>query len=61
MTIGVTDELAERARDLSEKHDLRGFDAVHLATFVQVLERSEDDVEFSSFDTRMVAAARGLG
>ncbi len=61
LTISVTDDLARSAGDLAEKHGLRGVDAVHLATFVQVLERSEDDVEFSSFDTRMVAAARGLG
>lgn len=57
----VTQDLARLAGDLAEKHGLRGFDSIHLATFQHVLERSEDDVEFSSFDKRMVAAARRLG
>jgi predicted nucleic acid-binding protein len=61
LTVSVTDDLARSAGDLAEKHGLRGFDSIHLATFAQVLERSEDDVEFSSFDKRMVAAARRQG
>jgi len=61
LTVSVTDDLARAAGELAEKHGLRGFDSIHLATFVHVLEQSEDDVEFSSFDKRMVAAARRLG
>lgn len=61
VAVSVTDEVVRLAGDLAEKHGLRGFDSVHLATFAHVLERSEDDVEFSSFDKRMVAAARRLG
>ncbi len=61
VTVNVTDDLARTAGDLAEKHGLRGFDSIHLATFVHVLERSEDDeVEFSSFDERLSAAARKL-
>jgi len=62
MSLEVTQDLARSAGDLAEKHGLRGFDSIHLATFAQVLERGTDDeVEFSSFDKRMVAAARRLG
>jgi len=60
VSIEVSEALARLAGDLAEKHGLRGFDSIHLATFAHVLERSEDDVEFSSFDKRMVAAARKL-
>ena len=56
----VTGELVRSAGDLAEQHGLRGFDSIHLATFAHVLEQSVDEVEFSSFDTRMVAAARRL-
>ena len=59
--IDVTEELARAAGDLAEQHGLRSFDSIHLATFAQVLERSQDDeVEFSSFDERLSAAARKL-
>lgn len=61
LTVSVTDELARLAGDLAEKHGLRGFDSIHLATFAHVIEHSDDEVEFSSFDKRMVAAARKLG
>jgi uncharacterized protein len=61
VSIEVSGALAQRAGDLAEKHGLRGFDSIHLATFAHLLERCEDDVEFSSFDKRMVAAARRLG
>ena len=62
LSIDVTDDLARTAGDLAEKHAVRGFDSIHLATFVQVLGRCpDDDVRFSSYDQQMVAAARKLG
>ncbi len=45
---------------LAERHRLRGFDALHLASFQQVLERADDDVQFSSADDRLTRAAREL-
>jgi len=61
-TIGVTDSLTEAAGDLAEQHALRGCDAIHLATFVQLLQGCDDeDVEFSSFDDRLNKAAKSLG
>ena len=48
----------ERAGDLTEKHSLRGSDALHLASYLEVLERTEDDdLRFSAFDDRLIAAA----
>ena len=59
----VTMDAAEvrRAGDLAERHGLRAPDGIHLAAFVSLLERAgDDDVEFSSFDERLVKAAKKL-
>jgi predicted nucleic acid-binding protein len=53
--------LCRAAGTLAERYALRGFDAIHLASFQQVLERAtDDDVEFSSADDRLTRAARRL-
>ena len=55
-------ELGRTAGQLAETHGVRGCDAVHLASFQQLLAASEDDdVRFSSADARLVRAARSLG
>lgn len=47
-----------RAGELAEEHALRGFDALHLASFLEVLgEMDGEQVEFSAFDDRLNAAA----
>jgi predicted nucleic acid-binding protein len=62
LTMAVSDSITEAAGDLAEQHALHGCDAIQLATFVQVLQRSDDeDIEFSSFDERLNKAARSLG
>lgn len=50
------------AGELVVRHGLRGFDAVHLAAALDLrgLLKS-DDVVFSSFDNRLIAAARAAG
>ena len=62
-TVDVTDTLARRAGDLADRFNLRGFDAIHLASFELVLERAgdEDEVIFSTADDRLARAARRLG
>jgi uncharacterized protein len=51
-----------RAGALAMKHVLRGFDAVHLAAISELREiLGEDTVLFSSFDGRLVRAARAEG
>lgn len=42
----------------SEKYRLRGFDSIHLASFVEVARRAGADTGFSSFDDRLNNAAR---
>jgi predicted nucleic acid-binding protein len=61
--IDVTIDLARRAGELADRFNLRGFDAIHLASFELVLERAgdEDEVMFSTADDNLARAARRLG
>lgn len=44
----------ERAGELTESHALRGFDAIHMASLLELLSSSEEeDVLFSGFDARL--------
>ena len=55
--VDVVDSVARRAGLLAERYSLRGFDAIHLATAVQL--RAEGlRVEFGCFDDRLLGAAR---
>ena len=48
----------ERAGELTETHGLRGFDAVHLSSFLEVVDRAGgEEVELSASDDRLVSAA----
>lgn len=59
----VTVHLDEhRAADLSFHHELRGFDAIHLAAALQVSDAVQDiPVRFSCFDHRLLKAASARG
>lgn len=59
--IEVTDALARRAGLLADQFGLRGFDAIHLASFELVLERADDQALFSSADAALSRAAGRLG
>ena len=62
LTIEVTEALAKSAGRLADRLGLRGFDAIHLASFEELLSRvDDDDAQFSSADDRLVRAARKLG
>jgi uncharacterized protein len=51
--------ICRRAGDLAERHRLRGFDAVHLACYLEVARRAAPaGATFSSFDKRLTHAAR---
>ena len=54
--VEVTPPLVEVAAGLAEKHALRGYDAVQLASAIQVKESGA--VDFWSADSRLVEAAR---
>jgi uncharacterized protein len=62
VAIAVTRDLCREAGDLAERYRLRGFDAIHLAAFAELLRglQGRADVRFSSFDDGLNRAARRL-
>jgi predicted nucleic acid-binding protein len=59
LSLEATDSLCRAAGDLAEKHRLRGFDSIHLASFAEVSRRAgTGDTRFSSFDDRLNQAAQ---
>jgi uncharacterized protein len=62
VVIALGDDVARAAGRLAETHALRGADAVHLASFEDLVGRCpDDDVRFSSADARLNRAARRMG
>lgn len=63
LKVRVLKRIYERAGDLTEEHSLRGFDALHLASYLEVAVQAsdEEEVRFSAFDGRLVAAAEMAG
>lgn len=55
--LAVSNLVAYRAGELAERHALRGFDAVHLASALRLTEQLED-LSFLAFDDRLIAAAK---
>ena len=59
LTLDVTEALARRAGDLAERHRLRGFDALHLASFLTLSEEfAGEELHFSAADRALERAAR---
>jgi hypothetical protein len=59
LALEVTPPLARRAGELAERHALRGFDSLHLASFLAVVDEfASEEVQFSSFDEALNRAAR---
>lgn len=56
--LAVSNLVAYRAGELAERHTLRGYDAVHLASAVRLSERFED-LRFLAFHDRLNDAAKG--
>jgi len=63
--VGITDALLQRAMDLVEKHGLRGYDAVQLASALQVKALRQasglSSLAFVSADAHLNAAAAAEG
>jgi len=58
LVLEATPGICEAAGDLAEKHALRGFDSLHLASFLFLAgEDLDGSVRFSSFDDRLNTAA----
>jgi predicted nucleic acid-binding protein len=58
LSIHVTREIVRIAGNLAEKHGLRGFDAIHLASAVTLREKLDSPVTFSCYDTRLQIASQ---
>lgn len=59
LKVRVLKRIYERAGELAEEHALRGFDALHLASYLELVDGAadEEEVRFSAFDSRLSAAA----
>ena len=56
LTVNVTDSLIREAGDLAEKHSLRGFDSIHLASALTLHRELAAPIVFSCFDERLSKA-----
>ena len=59
--IRMSDRLIRQAADLAEKHRLRAYDAIHLASALAVRERVPDRILVSTWDRELADAARAEG
>jgi predicted nucleic acid-binding protein len=61
LALEVTAAMSREAGDFAERYALRGFDALHLASFAEVARRAgPSDTHFSSFDDPLNKAARDV-
>ncbi|MEQ1757819.1 MAG: type II toxin-antitoxin system VapC family toxin [Vicinamibacterales bacterium] len=59
LALEATPSLCRTAGDLAERYRLRGYDSVHLASFLEVARGAGPrNVRFSSFDDRLNDAAK---
>lgn len=61
LAIDVSEAVITLAGDLTDRHDLRGFDAIHLASALALRDRVQSPVGFSCADERLKAAAEAQG
>ncbi len=59
LAVAPSASICQAAGDLAERYRLRGFDSVHLASYLEVARRAgADETRFSSHDDRLNRAAR---
>ena len=58
LTVEVSEAVYRSAGDLAEKHRLRGFDSLHLASYLSLYGDGARQIRFSSFDEALNRAAR---
>jgi uncharacterized protein len=56
--VDISEALVKMAGQFAEKHALRGYDAIHLASAVTLRREGDQPVAFSCFDSRLSLAAR---
>lgn len=59
--VDISNALVKLAGHLAEKHGLRGYDAIHLASALTVHQQADRPLAFSCTDTRLALAARREG
>lgn len=59
--VEVSEDVVELGGELVERHPLRGFDAIHLASALLLKSRTRSTVSFSCFDERLKKAAQTEG
>lgn len=57
LVLDITDEMIRLAGDLAEKHALRGFDAIHLASALTLRRETSASIVFSCFDDNLQKAS----
>ncbi|HET8546935.1 MAG TPA: type II toxin-antitoxin system VapC family toxin [Bryobacteraceae bacterium] len=61
LTLDVTGPVSREAGEFAERYSLRGFDALHLASFAEVARRAAPgETQFSSFDDPLNRAVRNV-
>ena len=55
--IDLRDEILLLARDLIQRHPLRGFDAIHLASALSLKDTLDEEITFAAADDRLLRAA----
>lgn len=55
--IEVTDGIIRSAGDIAEKHLLRGFDSIHLASAINLKNKTRSEIYFSSNDSKLNKSA----
>ena len=55
--VDLRDEVLQLARDLIQRHPLRGFDAIHLASALSLKRGLGEDITFAAADQRLLTAA----
>lgn len=56
--VELIDDILLLARDLIERYPLRGYDAVHLASALQLKSALEEEVRFAAADKNLLKAAQ---
>lgn len=60
-TLDLAESVVQVAGDLAERHRIRGFDAIHLASGLTLSRRVRDPITFVCWDTRLWNAAQEEG
>jgi predicted nucleic acid-binding protein len=55
--VELRDEILQLSRELIQRHPLRGFDAIHLASALSLKTNLDGDVTFAAADERLLRAA----